>query len=445
MKLRPYQSSCLKTIKKVFKDRKRQLIQLPTGAGKSLIFLKFLKDSSKKSLIVVPTIDLVEQISESALHFFKEDDILTGEQITEFTNAKTLTIVTSRSLSSKCKKRWFSKQKFDHIVMDEAHRAYCPTFLNFLKGYEKLKSQPYVLGCTATPERLDKKSLLDIFGMLSYDIDFKFLIERGFLCDIEAFRIKTEIDLDIKKIGKGDIAKVDLKKFDMDSRNQIILSTYLENCTKRKTLIFCVSIEHCDHLSTLFKSKGIKAESIHGKLTKNKRQQIIKDFKSGKISVLCNCQLLTEGFDEPSIEDIIIARPTFSKSLYCQMIGRALRPNKGKKIARLYELTDNNHDICRFDVSCDTDDDTRFEYTNGTKLSELKKQKDLVSLQNFVIKKEKFLLFDSYEELFKNAKATKFQKNILMERGINFWEPITFHEAAFLLWYEDLKEHYGIY
>lgn len=441
MKLRDYQQECLEILKK---NKKKQLIQLPTGSGKTFIFLKYLRENSKSALIVVPTLDLQNQIYENALNFYHTEEIHLKKREKNLKKA-VIYIIVANSLSSEKTKEFFLYNPIDHIIIDEAHRSFSKYYLDFFSFYEKINPYFKLIGFTATPERLDRKNLLNIFNEISYSKNIYDLIVEGYLCDIKAYRVKTKIEL--KTYGKSnDFTPIDLKILDNYSRNKLIYDTYFENCVGKKTLIFCLSIEHCEKLADyLRKEKGVKAHHIHGNQPLHHRKKILEKFKSGEIEVLTNCQLLTEGFDEPSIECLIIARPTRSKSLYCQMVGRGTRLYPGKNYCELYELTDNCHKICTFNVAADEKKDENFirEYRQGITLTELRKEISQISLSNYILEKNEIKVINDFKLFLENEGLLNIQKKKLQENNIQFINPINLIQASFLLFLNKLKKKYG--
>lgn len=443
-KLRDYQQDCLKVVEDTFKFSDKQLVQLPTGAGKTFIFLNYLKRNSKKALIICPTRELKEQIFSSA-NLLKLTSVFTKGNLKKYAAAN-FYIVTAQALNYKSTVDFMYKQNFDTIVIDEAHHAHSITYSKFLKG---CKFKYKLLGVTATPERLDKKNLLDIFDTLSFELTFFDLIQKGHLVDVEAFRYRTGCKIRARKTG--DFMDCELKKLDTVSRNSIISNVYFENCTQKKTIIFCLNIDHAEKIADHLKSLNVRAETIHGEMKYSDRTAILKRFKCGETQVLTNCQLLTEGFDEPSIEAIIIARPTMSKSLYCQMIGRGVRPFEGKEVCYLYELTDNNHNICSFNVVANPNLTSDYDYPKGIRLTQLKKILEKIHIDELFTEKEKFFLFDMTDKFNENktnpgnslnilesvfmktpAFASQFER--LKKLNIKYMLPISCLEADYLIW-----------
>ncbi len=444
--MRDYQKECVEIIENNFKKFDRQLIQLPTGAGKTWIFSQFLEKNANSALIVCPSIELKEQIIDTLKRFNIKD------VSSNVCDKKNFHVVTAQSLGHKKNLDGVRSRTYDYIVIDEAHHAQSYTYINL---FNFLEYKPKVLGCTATPERLDGKSLLEIFHRLTYEKNIYDLIDQGFLADLEAYRIKT--GQSISKRSSSDFRAIELKQLDNDTRNRIILKTFMDNCTKLKTLIFCLNVDHSIKISDLLNKEGVKAAYIHGKMNKSERRNILKKFKSGEIMALTNCQILTEGFDEPSIEALLITRPTASKSLYCQMVGRGLRKTETKSICKLYEVTDNNFKLCTFNVACGSDETNQEDYKPGIRLTERTRElkSDLkIRLDDFEIKKESFDLFLNQNKLKGNAfvllkskfyeyKITDYQKFWLDFYEIKHPLDINFLEAAFLIWKEEIKEKYG--
>lgn len=440
--MRNYQSECIETIKENFKNKDRQLIQLPTGSGKTWVFCKYLKENSKSALLICPSIDIKYQILETLKLF-------NISSISDKLDYKNYNVITACCLGRDKNMQFIKEKKYDHIIIDEAHHAQSNSYIKLL---ENIDYPCKVLGLTATPERLDKKCLLDIFYQITYKKNICDMIEEGYLSDICSYRIKTgQI---ISKRGQ-EFRQIELRKLDNEDRNSIIVKTIIENCKNKKTLVFCLNIEHSEKIAYLIqKNSGIKTAFVHGKMNKNHRKEVLEKFKTGEIQIVTNCQVLTEGFDEPSIEAIVITRPTASKALYCQMIGRGLRKTENKNLCYLYELTDNNHKICTFNVACDKEPEFQREYKQGIRLTELKKEIEEIHIESIVTKNEKFSLFLNENKLagnsikilhtdFQAMDPTPNQYNKLNKLKISYHKSITFLEAAFLIWYHKLKVKYG--
>lgn len=438
VQLREYQIKCVDVIHEKFKTQDRQLVQLPTGSGKTYIFLDYLSRHSKRSLIICPSVELVEQIKESSTHFFHKSQIFA--KLKQKMKQADHIILTAASLNFESTYNFLIEQRFDTIIIDEAHRAQSDTYLKFLQRYRSVNHKFNLLGFTATPERHDKKPLLDLFGEITFDMNIFDLINQGHLCDMKAWRIETKQDLK-SEVANGDFKPIELKKLNNDSRNQIILKTIQDKYEKKPTIVFCINIEHACLLSQALRNQGIKAQEIYGEMAFKERKRIIHDFKEGRIDVLTNCQLLTEGFDAPCIENIVIARPTRSKSLYCQMIGRGVRKYPGKEYCNMYELTDNNHKICTFNVAAGKDEDFVADYRPGITLTRHYKDLEDVNIESMIFKSTPISLFNN---LLDEKYPSNQQLEYLDSKNINYFNPISFREAAFLIWKDKLKVKYGL-
>lgn len=445
--LRDYQNECVEKIHEVFQKEYSQLIQLPTGSGKTWIFLNYLKKYSKSGLIICPNRELQNQIFETGKIFLGKEYISKG--IPRNKKRFPYYVITAPTLLFDSNTDFLFDQVFETVIVDEAHRATSDTYNNFLCSLDDIYEYN-LLGCTATPERLDKKCLMEIFNFISFDMNLVDMIEKGYLCDIEGYRIKTGIKLKQTVYGKsGDYTPTDLKHLDKETRNNILISTYEKECVEKKTLIFCLSVAHAIKIAKLLVEKGYRAEAIHGGTPDGERKRILKDFKEGRIQALTNCQLLTEGFDEPTIEALIIARPTKSKSLYCQMLGRGVRKIPGKEVCYLYELTDNSHNICTFSSAANENLNVDYEYKPGTRLSNLHKEVQTLTPEDILVEKEKFDIFPNNTNIFKSIinalPPTPEQIKTLQKIDENI---ICTHpsmlDACFLIWKQKKLVEYGL-
>ena len=439
--LRDYQKKCIDAIECEFEKRQTQLVQLPTGSGKTVILWSFLKRHNLCSLIVAPTRDLIEQLYETGCNFVDKKDIYLKKR-SDYVKRKH-TITTMQGLTWMIKKNKGHCLDFDILIIDEAHRSQAKTYREFIEKYIEGTSRK-CLGLTATPERLDGKSLIDIFEIISFKRSLIDLIRKKHLTDIKYFKIKTDVKMVDLVYRAGDFSSANLKQLDTPKRNGIIVDIVLKKIKNKKTLVFCLSVEHAKFVAALLCEKGIKSCAIYGTLCMTKRREILDRFKRGEIQVLTNCQLLTEGFDEPSIEVMILARPTRSKALYCQMIGRGVRPFKNKCFCDVYDLSDVNFNITSFNALGDLPEDISFgeEFEGTTLLENVDKFKrgTFDVAESEVVFEEKDLLKESF-----NEKVLKHQTLLLKEKKIPCWEDfLTIKDAAYLLWKDRKFEEYGI-
>jgi len=442
--LRDYQEECLGEIKETFEKSNFQLVQLPTGSGKTVIFWELLKRHYKKALIIVPSIQLMEQCYEEGLNYFSKKDLSRkGDKYNE--KIKSFHIVVAYSLN----KSYLSlllQNEFEVIICDEAHRGVSSTYVNFFEKYLTSFPKTQILGMTATPERKDCKGLLAIFGTLSYKKELYDLIGEGFLSELRGIKIKTNLEILNAINYKGDFTSASIyRALNSSTRDHIILEAYQNHCAHRKTLVFCLSVAHSISVANLFVHNGIKAKCVHGKMSIAERRKILQRFRDGSVDVLTNCQLLTEGFDEPSIDALIIARPTKSKALYTQMVGRGVRLYEGKEDCLVVDIADNHHQLCNFSVLAKLNEPAlNEEYPDFVLLGDLIRNPSLIEAAVISSQEERMNFFsDIVHNHWKENSAPLFLKEKLQEANIQFFDPITIEEAHFLIHYEYLKGKYN--
>lgn len=207
-----------------------------------------------------------------------------------------------------------------------------------------------IVGVTATPERNDKLGLLDVFQKITYSISIATMIKNGHLSPVVGRKILTDISLIGVKIHDGDFVSGSLSKaVNTPERNNFIVNKFKMHAINRKAIAFCADVKHCKDLAVACIKHGIKAAAVWGDMPSEDRQKALADFKNGELQVLTSCGVLTEGYDEESISCIIMARPTKSRSLYIQCVGRGLRkpnnPLSKKTDCLVLDFTDNHHTI----------------------------------------------------------------------------------------------------
>ncbi len=439
IKLRNYQIEAIDKIEEFFTTNNSQYIEMPTGSGKTVTFLHLAQKNFKKVLIIVPSKQLQKQVYDTSLVFFNRQDVSRkGNRYDEEVSKIHICIINS------IREKYFQylcKKEFDLIIIDEAHHTQANSYKNFISKYKKNFPNVKILGVTATPDRLDLKSIKQIIGECSFKIKIEKLIKEKYLADIEGFCVKTNIDISDIHDHNSDFGTSELfKKLNIDSRNNLIISLVKDNMKNRKTLIFCINIEHSKLLNDLINKTGILCAHIDGYMKDDQRNSILNSFRNGEISCVCNCQLLTEGFDEPSIDGIILARPTKSRALFNQMIGRGLRIFPNKQNCKIIDLVDMNKNCMRFN---DILEDFHKQNENIEKFSSIN---DIISfneklhLQNIEYELERTNFIDS--SLYKNIESTPSMIEYLKNNKIQFFHPISFDDASFLIWYNELKKEF---
>lgn len=223
-------------------------------------------------------------------------------------------------------------------MIDEAHHAAANSYKSILSYFKP----DFTLGLTATPHRMDGEDLLKIFQNIGHKLDLKEAVEIGELTPIRCIRVDTNIDLSDVRINgiKYNYRDLESKLFIPD-RNKVIVDTYIDIVKDKKTVIFCASVSHSETIANMLKEKKINAEAISGQTSEKKRKKILSEYEFGDINVLCACDLLNEGWDSPKTEVLFMARPTLSKTLYLQQLGRGMRISEGKDHVMVFDFIDN--------------------------------------------------------------------------------------------------------
>lgn len=431
-RLKYYQEEAIRTIEEAFTTMDRQFVEMPTGSGKTITFLSYAKNLNKRTLIIVPSRQILSQVYDSALNFFDKSQISRrGGDYKEEVSFVHICIINS----IRCEYRQhLSKIDFGLVIIDEAHRSQAESYIKFIDAISLINSSVKFLGVTATPDRLDGKLLNEILHRKSYSISIDSLIHSKYLSDIEGFSVKSHINISNIDTHNGDFSITQLyDKLNTDSRNEIVIDICKNKMFDRKTLVFCVNIAHSQHICDLLNRNGVKAMHIDGMTPENKRKEILCNFRSGLIKVLCNCQLLTEGFDEPSIDGIVLARPTRSKSLFIQMIGRGLRLSPNKDNCRIVDIVDIHKKLMGFNNIVSDEDVKQIERFNKLEDIESHVKKELLLKAEYSLVKTNILGLSSLN----NILPTNSMKTLLKDNP--FIDHLTFDDASFLIWIEKLK------
>ena len=308
LKLRPYQYDLLKKINSAMKKSKRPLAVLPTGAGKTVIFAYMSASAQAKGKTVWFLVHRRELRKQSIDTFEKFNIPLDTIHI---------------SMVS----QWRKLPEPDLIVFDEAHHASARTWQNIIKTYP----DKYIIGLTATPTRLSGKPLGDTFTDLIQGVTTQELIDMGYLSDYKYLAPPTKTNFEQLKIKRGDYDRNELENMLLDKAQYSgIVSEYKKHADNKQAIYFCTTIKHSEEIAREFQESGIKAVHFDGNTQKKERDQIIEDFRNNKVQVLCNVDLIGEGFDMPNCDVVGMVRPTASLTLYLQQVGRGLRPREGK-------------------------------------------------------------------------------------------------------------------
>lgn len=311
------------------------LLYHATGTGKTFTAVMDAKSLGGKTLFIAHTHELIEQAEKTFKSLWPEVSVglFTGD-IKEKEH-----VVCGSVQSVALNLEQFRDDEFDYLIIDEAHHASAETYQKVL-AYFKPK---FTLGLTATPERMDDANIiLEIFKNTAHKLDIKTAVEIGELVPVRCIRIHTNIDLTKVKFNavQYNIRELESKIY-VPERNNLIVKTWLDYVKDKRTVVFCASVKHAQEIADLFIQAGVEAAHVSGQMKSSQREEYLANFASGRIRVLCACDLLNEGWDCPQTEVLFMARPTMSKLLYMQQLGRGMRKADGKEHLMVFDFVDN--------------------------------------------------------------------------------------------------------
>ena len=359
MELRPYQQEAREAVERDWADRfLRTLLVLPTGCGKTIVFSKIVEDmvrSGRRCLILAHRGELLDQAADKLLQATGLRCSVEKAEETCLDSWYRVTVGSIQSLMREKRLGQFPADYFDVIVVDEAHHALSDGYQRVLTYFEEAR----VLGVTATPDRGDMRNLGQYFEHLAYEYTLPRAIKDGYLCPIKAVTIPLTLDLSHVGVQAGDFKNADIDTALDPYLHQIAqeMRTYCEN---RKTVVFLPLVRTSQKFCRLLNAQGFRAAEVNG--NSQDRGSILKDFDEGKYNVLCNSMLLTEGWDCPSVDCVVVLRPTKVRSLYSQMVGRGTRLFPGKEDLLLLDFLwhTERHELCHpANQICESDEVAR--------------------------------------------------------------------------------------
>lgn len=340
LRLRPYQDQCISEVVKGFTEFDRQLVVAPTGAGKTIMFADLAKRTQPgRTLILAHREELIDQAVDKIA---KATGIFAQKEKAEFKASRQAPVVVA-SVQTMIRRldKWPSNH-FGLVVVDEAHHALADTYQKVLLHFAPAKT----LGVTATPDRGDKKNLGKYFENIAYEISLFDLIKQGFLSPIKVKALPVEIDLGGVKSVAGDYSVDDLGTA-LSPYLRSIARAIRDHASFRKVLVFLPLIRTSQEFTKVCIEEGLSAGHVDG--TSEDRKDILARFAGGEFDVLNNAMLLTEGYDDPSIDCVVVLRPTRSRALYSQMVGRGTRtyPTKDDLLVLDFLWLHEKHNLVR--------------------------------------------------------------------------------------------------
>ncbi|MCR5022213.1 DEAD/DEAH box helicase [Ruminococcus sp.] len=336
LQLKEHQLAALKSLEEM-RERHETIALLyhATGTGKTVTAVSDAKRFGKRTLFLAHTIELVNQAYETF------NTLWDGVYVGKFGDAvkeRDAYIVCGSIQSVALNLEMFRKDEFEYLIIDEAHHASADTYQKVL-AYFKHK---FTLGLTATPERADDKDIIEIFKNTAHKLDIQTAVEIGELVPVRCIRIHTNIDLTKVRFNSVQYNIRDLEsKIFVPERNTLIVDTFMEYVSDKRTVIFCASVKHAEQIAAMIRERGVAAAAVSGSMKSSERKEMLVKFQKGEIKAMCACDLLNEGWDCPETEVLFMARPTMSKVLYTQQLGRGMRLADGKDFLMVFDFVDN--------------------------------------------------------------------------------------------------------
>ena len=341
MQLRPYQQEALDAMIAAEKAGiAKQLVVLPTGAGKTVLFAQIpsYRNNSLPMLVLAHRAELLIQAKSKIenVNNTLNVEIEQAENKAGYADVVVASVPTlGRSDSNRIEK--YPKDYFKTIIVDEAHHAAAQSYQKILEYF----TPDFLLGVTATPQRSDSVRLVDVFDEIVYYKSIEDLIKEGWLSPLVGYRVKTDTDISDVEITNGDYKQEQLAEaVDNFNRNTAIVRAFNDLASTKKTVVFAAGVDHARNLASSFAQNGTSVRVILGETPDDERRDTLSKFSSGQVQVIVNVGVLTEGFDEPSIEAIILAKPTRSTLLYTQIVGRGTRLHPGKQHCTIIDIAD---------------------------------------------------------------------------------------------------------
>lgn len=327
MALRPYQQAAADAVFGQWQSGvNKTLLVLPTGTGKTVVFASITENCVKNGdrvLILAHRGELLQQAADKLLKFTGLRCAVEKAEESCLGSWYRVAVGSVQSLQRPARLERFPTDYFDTIIIDEAHHCVSDGYLRVLDYFSGAK----VLGVTATPDRGDMKNLGQVFDSLAYEYTLPAAIKDGYLCPIKALTIPLQLDISGVGVQSGDFKPGELGTA-LDPYLDQIADEMEHYCKNRKTVVFLPLVKTSQKFKDILNRHGFRAAEVNG--DSEDREQVLQDFEQDKYNVLCNSMLLTEGWDCPSVDCVIVLRPTKVRALYSQMVGRGTRLHPGK-------------------------------------------------------------------------------------------------------------------
>lgn len=356
MELRPYQKEAKDAIFTEWENGvNKTLLVLPTGCGKTIVFAKVAEECVREGSRVLILAHRGELLDQAADKIAKSTGLGCAIEKAEQTCIGSwfrIVVGSVQSLMREKRLNQFPDDYFDTIIIDEAHHCISDSYQRVLQHFPEAD----VLGVTATPDRGDMKNLGTVFESLAYEYTLPRAIKEGYLSPIKAVTIPLKIDMSSVGVQAGDFKSGEIATA-LDPYLESIAQEMEKYCTDRKTVVFLPLVKTSQKFRDILNEHGFRAAEVNG--DSPDRADVLEAFDQGKYNVLCNSMLLTEGWDCPSVDCIVVLRPTKVRSLYCQMVGRGTRLCEGKDHLLLLDFLwhTERHELCHpAHLICDSEE-----------------------------------------------------------------------------------------
>ena len=342
--LRDYQEECLETIRARFASGvRRQLVVLPTGAGKTVVAAHLpARMGWPRTLFLVHREELVRQAVDTFTTSWP--GLAVGvERAGERSLGEPVVVASVQTVSREPRLSDISSRDWGLVIVDEAHHAIAPSYRRVISavGASDKDWRGLLLGITATSRRGDGVGLWPVFDEVVYSRTMLDMIEAGYLVPVRGYLVRTGVSISGVRVRRGDFDERQLSAaVNTPHRNETVVNSYVTLARGRRAVVFCVDVAHAISLAFEFRKKGIRAEAVYGAMPQDARSEVLRLFRDGRLSVVTNVGVLTEGYDDPGIDCVVMARPTCSGLLYTQMVGRGVRKHPGKRDCVVIDLLD---------------------------------------------------------------------------------------------------------
>ena len=350
LKPRHYQIEAVKKILTKWQEGiTRQLISIPTGTGKTLIFGLVAEALRERTLVLAHREELLYQ-AKSKIKLVYPDADIGFLKASEHGGLNCKICIASIQTAIRHTEE-LALRGYKLVICDEAHHAPSKSYKKIFNelGFMSGQADKLLLGVTATAYRGDSTGLDEVFQEIVFERSILTMMKAGYLCDVRCLEVNTGEDISCVHLRTGDFAVNELASLiDIPERNALVADTYLEHGEGRRGVVFGVKVEHALHLAEAFRERGVACEAVYGDMPSEQRQDILARYANHELQMLTNVGVLTEGWDVPDTDIIMMARPTKSRGLYVQCVGRGLRIAPNKKDCLLIDFVDlaKRHDLC---------------------------------------------------------------------------------------------------